>query len=499
MKINDFSIPRRMSKSAFVIFFVKALRSYASLILILFTVRIFDSSNETSVMEYIIMLLSYLAAFIAISLITAFLGFYFKKYYVEDGNLIFIHGVIQHERTSIPLNKIQSLRTKSGLIYRMLDMKGVSFDTLASRTEEIELILDDDDWDALLSRVETQENTQEEVQETEATEQAATANSKTVQLKVSNLNLIKGALCQNHLKGMAVLFGVLATLYNQITSVNDKAANYFIDYVETHADSSAFSVTAVLTVIVILYLVILILWMGKVFLQYFNMDIRMGEKQLFFESGLITRNSSRFSFDKVCTLYVKRNIIENWLGCCTIMVRQALNATDEKKGADVKIYGSSHDGNFLSWWLGKDYTSSPTVISARSGYGLLGYTIRFDILISLAVAIVLCHYGQYIWLFAPIAYMLVSLAKGLLAVRRSHITLKEDYMEISNGKFAEIYNYVKYDNIEVVRMVSTPFTPYYHRVKLVISTNGTSFAIRSLKEHEAKEIYELLLFNCHNN
>lgn len=499
MKINDFSIPRRMSKSAFVIFFVKALRSYASLILILFTVRIFDSSDETSVMEYIIMLLSYLAGFIALSLITAFLSFYFKKYYVEDGNLIFIHGVIQHERTSIPLNKIQSLRTKSGLIYRMLDMKGISFDTLASRTEEIELILDDDDWDALLSRVETQENTQEEVQETEATEQAATENSKTVKLEVSNLNLIKGALCQNHLKGMAVLFGVLATLYNQITSVNDKATSYFIDYVETHADSSAFSVTAVSTVIVILYLVILILWMGKVFLQYFNMDIRMGEKQLFFESGLITRNSSRFSFDKVCTLYVKRNIIENWLGCCTIMVRQALNATDEKKGADVKIYGSSHDGNFLSWWLGTDYTSSPTVISARSGYGLLGYTIRFDILISLAVAIVLCHYGQYIWLFAPIAYMLVSLAKGLLAVRRSHITLKEDYMEISNGKFAEIYNYVKYEDIEVVRMVSTPFTPYYHRVKLVISTNGTSFAIRSLKEDEAKEIYELLLLNCHNN
>lgn len=496
MKINDFSIPRRMSKSAFVIFFVKAMRSYASLILILFIVRIFDSYDDTSIMEYIIMLLSYLAGFIVISLITAFLSFYFKKYYVDDGNLIFIHGVIQHERTSIPLNKIQSLRTKSGLIYRMLDMKGISFDTLASRTKEIELILDDDDWNALLSRVETQENTQREINETE---QDDTTNSKTVKLEVSNLNLIKGALCQNHLKGMAVLFGVFATLYNQITSVNDKATKYFIDYVETQADYSAFSVTAVLTVIVILYVVILILWMGKVFLQYFNMDIRMGEKQLFFESGLITRNSSRFSFDKVCTLYVKRNIIENCLGCCTIMVRQALNATDEKKGADVKIYGSSHDGNFLSWWLGKDYTSSPTVISARSGYGLLGYTIRFDILISLSVAIALCYYGQYIWLIAPIAYMLVSLAKGFLAVRRSHITLKEDYILISNGKFAEIYNYVKYDNIEVVRMVSTPLTPYYHRMKLIISTNGTSFTIRSLKEQEAKDIYELLLLRNRND
>lgn len=95
--------------------------------------------------------------------------------------------------------------------------------------------------------------------------------------------------------------------------------------------------------------------------------------------------------------------------------------------------------------------------------------------------------------------MLISLVKGLLAVRRSHITLKEDYMEISNGMFTEVYNYVKYDNVEVVRMVSTPFTPYYHRVKLVISTNGTSFIIRSLKEQEAKNIYELLLLNRPNN
>lgn len=498
MKINDFSVPRRMSKSAFVIFFVKALRSYASAFLLLGVVKIFDSSDESSIMEYIIMILSFMAGLLAISLVTAFFNFYFRKYYVEDGNLIFIHGVVQHERTSIPLHKIQSLRTKSGFIYRLLDMKGVSFDTLASRTEEIELVLDDDDWENLLSRVETQEETQE-MHETEAMGQETASSGKVFNLEVSNVNLIKGALCQNHLKGMAVLFGILATLYDQIASVNDKVAEYFIDYVDAHTSSSAFSISAVLVLIVILYVVILILWMGKVFLQYFNMDIQMSEKQLFFESGLISRNSCRFSFDKVCTLYVKRNIIENWLGCCTIMVRQALNATDEKNGADVKIYGSSHDRDFLSWWLGKDYISSPTVISARSGYGLFVYAIRFDILITFSAIIALCYYGQYFWLFVPIVYMLISLVKGLLAVRRSHITLKEDYMEISNGMFTEVYNYVKYDNVEVVRMVSTPFTPYYHRVKLVISTNGTSFIIRSLKEQEAKNIYELLLLNRPNN
>ena len=90
-----------------------------------------------------------------------------------------------------------------------------------------------------------------------------------------------------------------------------------------------------------------------------------------------------------------------------------------------------------------------------------------------------------------------SLIKGIFAVRRSSITLKEDYVEINSGKFAEVKNYFKYSNMEVVRMTATPFTPFYHRVNLVISTNGSSFTIRSLKEQEAKEIYELLLYNCY--
>ena len=482
-----------MSKSAFVVFFVKSLQSYASVFLVLVILRIFDSEKESSFLETILLVLSILAAFTGLALITAFLNFYFKKYYVEDGNLIFIHGVVQQERTSIPLHKIQSLRTKSGFIYRILDMKGVSFDTLASRTTEIELILDDKDWNALLNRVETQEKEND----TEVTEQDVTECGKTVKLEVSNLNLIKGALCQNHLKGMAVLFGVLATLYNQITSVNDKATKYFIDYVDAHADSSTVSISAIITVVAALYIIILVLWMGKVFLRYFNMDIQINEKHLFFESGLISRNSNRFSFDKVCTVYVKRNIIERWLGCNTIMVKQAFNATDEKNGVDVKIYGSNYSGDFLNWWLGKDYESSKDIISAHSGYGLLGYTIRLDVLISASATIILCYNELYFWLVAPIIYMLISLAKGFMAVRQSNITLKEDYLVISNGKFAEINNYVKYRDIEVVKMVSTPFTPYYHRVNLKISTNGTSFTIRSMKIEEARYIYELLLANCH--
>ena len=496
MKTNDFSAPRRMSKSAFVIFLVNNLWLYAKYFLFIVILELFNSEKKLSFIEAALDFLVVLAICLTLAAVIAFINYYSKKYYVENGNLIFIHGLVRKEITSISLTKIHSLRTKQGLIYRLLDMKGVSFDTLASQSEEIEMILDNEDWEALLSRIETLDS-QTQIQASEADKIEEKTDGYTTKLSVGNLNLIKGALCQNHLRGMVVFGSILVTLYDQIISVNENAVEYFYGYMATHADFLRLSLSSCITVAAILYIVTLLLWLGKVFLRYFNMDIRIDREQLFFESGLISRNSSRFSYDKICTVYIKRNIIEKWLACSTVMLKQALNATDRNRGADVRIYGSDSATTFLDWWLGKDYASSQPIVSAQSGYGLLGYTIRFDLLVSLAAGIALCYFQYYGWLWLPVVYILISLIKGIFSVRRRSITLKEDYVEINSGKFAEVKNYFKYSNMEVVRMTATPFTPFYHRVNLVISTNGSSFTVRSLKEQEAKEIYELLLYNCY--
>ena len=517
MKAGDFSKPRRMSRSAYVVLLAKALRQYASLFFILIIIKVFDSDDQHSFMRTVGLISVMAAGYLLLAAVTAFVSYYFRKYYIEDGKLVFMHGLFNKETTSIPLDRVQSLRTRQGFVYRLLEMRGVLFDTLASKTEEIELILDDRDWKALLNRVEMQEGTAKEERPWGDAHETGTAGvagaagtavrimkmdgedvaaGQAVRMSFSNLNLIKGAFCQNHLQGMAVLFAAFAAVYNAVTTVDDRAVDHVIDYVGAHAGSLSFPPSAYLAVAVILYLVIMLMWIGKVFLRYSNMDVRMARGQLTFESGLIARNSSRFQHDKVCTVYVKQNFLEKWLHGSTIMLRQALNATDEKRGADVRIYGSDSAAVFLEWWLGKDYASSPEVVSARSGYGLMSHVVWRDLLLSLVAAVVLICFGLYAWLAVPAAWLLISLVKGLCAVRRSSIVLKEGYVVINNGKFADIRNYIKYGNIEVVRLVSTPFTRYSRRVRLSVSTNGTSFSVRSLREQEAREIYEMLLGRC---
>ena len=502
-----------MSGSAYWVLFAKGLREYASLFVILIVLKFIDADDQHTFMEKmrVVSLLS--AGYLALAALTAFISWYFKKYYIEGGKLIFIHGLLSKETTSIPLSKVQSMRTKQGFIYRVLEMRGVLFDTLASKSAEIELILDDRDWKALMERVEVEEEAVPSAAVSASSElpvsselsgasgtsrfpEAAEERTSGSSLSFSNSNLIKGAFCQNHLQGMAVLFAALAAVYNTVSTVDDHAVDHIIDYVDTHAGTLSLQPSGYVVVAVALYFFVMLLWIGKVFLRYANMEVRIARGQLTFESGLIARNSSRFSYDKVCTVYVKRNFLEQWLHGSTVMLRQALNATDEKKGADVRVYGSESAADFLSWWLGSSYGSSPDVISARSGYGLMWHVMRLDILISLAAAVTLACFGLYVWLAVPAAWLLISLAKGLMAVRRGRITLKEDYIEIRNGRFADIRNYVKYSNVEVVRLRSTPFTPYSRRVSLTLSTNGTSFTLRSLRIEEAREIYELLLCNC---
>ena len=513
MRTGDFSEPRRMSGSAYWVLMAKGLREYASLFVILIVLKFIDADDQHTFMEKMraVSLLS--AWYLALAALTAFISWYFKKYYIEGGKLIFIHGLLSKETTSIPLSKVQSMRTKQGFIYRVLEMRGVLFDTLASKSAEIELILDDRDWKALMERVEVEEEAVPSAAVSASSElpvsselsgasgtsrfpEAAEERTSGSSLSFSNSNLIKGAFCQNHLQGMAVLFAALAAVYNSVTTVDDHAVDHIIDYVDTYAGTLSLQPSGYVVVAVALYFFVMLLWIGKVFLRYANMEVRIARGQLTFESGLIARNSSRFSYDKVCTVYVKRNFLEQWLHGSTVMLRQALNATDEKKGADVRVYGSDSAADFLSWWLGSGYGSSPDVISARSGYGLMWHVMRLDILISLAAAVTLACFGLYVWLAVPAAWLLISLAKGLMAVRRGRITLKEDYIEIHNGRFADIRNYVKYSNVEVVRLRSTPFTPYSRRMSLTLSTNGTSFTLRSLRIEEAREIYELLLCNC---
>ena len=482
--MTDFSVPQRMSAGAFLIIFAKAFKRFLSLFVVISAIEVFKAEIDEDFWQRFLVCFG---TFIALAFSFACAKYFSIKFYVKGGNLIFRHGLMVRETSTIPLTRIHALRTSRGIIYQLLGMRGVTFDTLATNAEEIELILTEADWQSLMNLIEREERPQ-----TETTDEAPPIFAPT--MRFDNNDLLLDALCQNHLKGATVLFGFAAVVYDYANDVIENFAEKIADYAEYYVENTAFSPFLIAAFLVSAYFIVLVLWLGKVILRYYDTSLTIGKTLLTFNYGLLSRSSCRFSFDKVCTIWVKRNILEKHLGLCTLMLRQALYATANKEEDNLKLYGRDRSNVFLKWWLGDDYADSPILISSKSGRGVLLHSTMKALAVSAVVAMILCYFQLFVWLFAPVLYLLIYIARGFGALYHSRITLRETYIMVEDGCFADIRNYLKYENLDVVRLTRTPFTRFFHRVTLVLSTSGTTFKIRSLKEEEAKMIYELLLY-----
>ncbi len=485
--MTDFSKPQRMGLNAFLIIFIKAFKGIFGAVIVYTIIVIINSDFKWSESSAWLEILCYLGIIIGLTFISAIAAYYPIKFYIKDGSLIFTHGIIQRVNTTIPLEKIHSLRTNQGLWYRLLDMRGIVFDTLASKGAEVEIILDESDWKNLKNLIDNEERPKV------ISEKEPPPFNPTFQKRNENYDLFLDALCQNHLKALAIIAGFIAFVYEKLDDLFQDYVETVADYTMQQWDSLSVSPYYIPIALILVYIILLILSVGRILLRYYDMSISYDKKFLTFSYGLISRASSRFSFDKICTLWIKRNFLEKRFNLCTLMLKQALNASVMKEDDKLKIYGADTSVFYLEWWLGKDYKESAEIITSKSGKGVIMHSVIPWLVIALALTIILCYYQEYTFLFIPIAFLLYSIIKGWSAMQRSKIILKDSYVIISNGSFADNENYLKYNNIEVVGIKRTPFTRWFHRVSMLLSTSGSSFTVRSLKEKDAEFIYETIL------
>ena len=333
--------------------------------------------------------------------IMALISYFPKKFYIKDGNLIFIYGLINRENTIVPLDRVHSLRTEKGIWFRLLDMRGIIFDTLATRQEEIELILDEFDWQRMLAVIEKEERplTQSENEPPEY--------NPTPTIHFPTKNLLLAALCQNHLKGMAVLLSLSAVIFGGFEDLSKEQYESILEWLDSFIEMLVASPLRIVASLVIVYIVILVMWLGKTLLRYYDTTMSHDKQLLTFTYGMLTRSSCRFFHDKICTIWIKRNFLEKRFGFCTLMLRQALNVTAQKEEENMKLYGTDNSSFFLKWWLGEGYASAEDVISAKSGKGVFYRHIAMPTVIALAVCILLYYSQLYIWILFPLLYMLI--------------------------------------------------------------------------------------------
>lgn len=491
--MTDFSSPRRMSAAALVILLQKTFKELSAACFIGLGYVLFNS-QDSDMWDAVLRFVSAVGAILGISFIIAFWKYYFRKYHIEGDKLIYTQGFAAKQTTSIPLSRVHTLRTKRGVFYRLLGLRGVSFDTLASDYQEVELILDERDWQMLLHRVRMGEDFAEITDSTVALPPPMEDSTQSV----SDLNILKGALCQNHLKGFAVLATVAWALYDNISQLGDDATIRVLSYLDDHVGGVLPSVGECILSVAVIYMIVMILWTAKVFLRYSGMTLHIADNRLTIESGLLARYTCRLAREKTTVLAIKQNPLEKIAHCQTITLRQADNVSDTKNEGNIRIYGSALGNELLAWWLGDNSaTANDSFLSAKSGKGLFMRKFAPHLILSLVLSLIIFDVTQSLTISIIIgsSYAAVTAIRAVMAWQHSGIELTEAYVRINCGNIAIIREYIKYHDIESVSIRRTPFTPATGRVSLKISTNADVFIVYSLEINTATEIRNLLLNN----
>lgn len=503
--MNDFSTPRRMGVSAFVLLFLKNFKENIALPVIFLGYKLYQDYGNKSPREIFLAVTAIFAATIAIALFVAFAGYYFKKFQIKGDKLIFSYGFLSKNTTSIPLSKVHTLRTKKGLFYQLLDIRGISFDTLATNMQELELILDEHDWQHLLADIKKGENLSDrsvlsdQSNQTYWSESISSSTEETV--RVSNSNIIKGALCQNHLKGFAVLAALLFSLLDNINQFGEDAYERIFNYIDDQASAAILTPLQWVCLFAVIYLVVMLLWTGKIALRYGNMLLNLTKNRISMESGLISRFTCRIPRDKATILKIKQNPLEKLFGCKTVSLLQASNASMTKDGGDIRIYGSNLGVRLLAWWLGDtNRMSSGPLLEAQSGMGIFFRRFIPNLIVAIAITLTLIHFGETTLAIAVgVSYAVITAVRAAMAWRHSSIELYDEYLQINCGNIARIRKYIRYKDLESVSLTQTPFTPYTKRVSLVLSTNAETSSVASLDMDAANKIRNLIFTKAYSS
>src|SRR5690606_33361578 len=127
--------PQRQSPAAIFIMLwstiLKVLKGFWP-VLVLYFFK--DQSDENS-----FSIIGIVAVFSGISIGATIINYWFKKFYIDDDQLIVKSGWLQKKTVSIPFANIQAVHLEQNIWQQALDVAKVSFDATGSEKVEVQL------------------------------------------------------------------------------------------------------------------------------------------------------------------------------------------------------------------------------------------------------------------------------------------------------------------------------------------------------------------------
>lgn len=462
-----------------------------------------------------------------LSTLAPIVRFFSLRYWISGGILHLKHGWLSKKTLTIPLSRIHSLSTQSNIWYQATDMIGLKIDTKATDDVELELILTQDEYDALSQVITQEEQVYLESSPQEGDEKAPREEdahpledlrtttdehndcltSDTTRRKVISYrlkDLIRAGLTGNYLKGFWIIvylvYKAFDELYNLLPDsrmVVERTITY--GYSLGHSSAASKWIGDSLSIAIGVILIVLVsatIQAGIYVWRYWQSQIEITPKRIVFSRGLSTRIKQTVRRKQAISVSFTTNILEYLLGSKTLQVELARSTSTRKDDNRFRLRGWQDQASILDWWQVYDKDLIPTI---RSRW----YIFRLYILIGIVGAVCVGGFITWLiyreeatpyWLALSGVPLCLGIGYGWSLYRLSSIRLTPKHIHLTLGGWCKQERWIPYETVNMVAIHQAIWQKRTDTCSLEICTLGSSYRIPALNRQKANELRNALLY-----
>lgn len=451
---------------------------------------VFSDSIDNK-LNYILCLLGILALVLLVVAVVQYLYFKFK---IDGDYFILNQGMIFKKKTSIPLDRIQSVNFKQNLIHQLINLTQVEIQTAGAKDIEVSIkAISRQKAEALKKRL---QNNIESVISDEVLNEVAEVNEGKLIYKLSIIDLLKVSFSENHIRSF---FWIIAIVFSFSYQLRDYFKDFdFVGQAINYAVNNKSLFTGSLLLLGLAFVIGLIISIVvsfvRVFLRHFEQNVIKKNDGIQVSEGLFTRREDVLKIKKIQYSVTVTNPIKQKLGIQTIKIKQAGSAKTKKKKL-VQLVGVKN--LFLSQLNQLFFNYEPTDNKETykpSRYYLFRIFVRtFILLLIINFVFFLNQLSIMNWILANALIIPIAILMVLLKFKKTYFDFDGKTLLVGNGKIGTVTTIIEYFKTQNVTYSQSFIQKRRGVATLKLQTASGVIKLPCLHEEDARTIQERIV------
>jgi putative membrane protein len=261
-------------------------------------------------------------AFVLGTILLAILRYWFFRYRITDTSVLIRDGVFKRTQLDIKFERVQAVNTEQNVVFRMLGLLTVSFDTAGSSSQEGYLpAVRAEGARELRDRIRRVPKRMSDAAASGEEVQRRDATARTL-LRLTAGDMVRIGLSSNRVFLLLVLIGPISEYFEQKFDeiVEESAVVEFLTQAQTGLMSGlAFGLLLVLGILILLFSVSI----AGAFLRFHRFELIADEDVLRSTGGLLTRHEHSVNRSKVQSLHASQHVVLRLFRRFHLKARQA--------------------------------------------------------------------------------------------------------------------------------------------------------------------------------